>query len=124
MRFFVPYNQHEIPYVRMLIMNKTDKNMLMKKNDTRNSLTQDYDSSVKNETTTTKECLEKLLNSSKRFSSNYRLMDEILKEFKNLSQCEIIELLCNSLYNQNRDAEQLVILLNATRNDLIKLRNL
>ena len=124
MRFFVPFNQHEIPYVRMLIMNKTDKNMLMKKNDTRNSLTQDYDSSVKNETTTTKECLEKLLNSSKRFSSNYRLMDEILKEFKNLSQCEIIELLCNSLYNQNRDAEQLVILLNATRNDLIKLRNL
>ena len=98
--------------------------MLLKKNDTRNSLTQDYDSSVKNEKTKTKECLEKLLNSSKRFTSNYRLMNEILKEFKDLTQCEIIELLCNSLYNQNRDAEQLVILLNATRNDLIKLRNL
>lgn len=98
--------------------------MLMNKNYTRNSLTQDYDSSVKPEKTKTKECLENLLNSSKRFSSNYRLADEILKEFSNLTDSQIIELLSGALLEINKDAEQLLVLLNATRNDLIKLRNL
>ena len=98
--------------------------MLMNKNYTRNSLTQDYDSSVKNEKTKTKECLENLLNSSKRFSSNYRLADEILKEFSNLTDSQIIKLLSNALLEINKDAEQLLCLLNASRNDLIKLRNL
>ncbi len=98
--------------------------MLMNKNYTRNSLTQDYDSSVKPEKTKTKECLENLLNNSKRFSNNYKLADEILKEFSNLTRNEIIEILCDALYNLNKDSEQLLCLLNASRNDLIKLRNL
>ena len=98
--------------------------MLLKKNDTRNSLTQDYDSSVKNKKTKTKECLENLKNNSKRFSSNYRLINEILEEFTNLTEYEIVELLCDSLQKQTQENEQLLILLNATRNDLIKLRNL
>ena len=98
--------------------------MLMNKNYTRNSLTQDYGSSVKPEKTKTKECLENLLNNSKRLSGNYKLADEILKEFSNLSDSEIIELLCDSLLRINKDAEQLLCLLNSSRNDLIKLRNL
>jgi transposase len=105
-------------------MNKNDRNMKMNKDNTRNSLTQEFDSSVKNEKTKTKECLENLMNSSKRFTSNYRLMNEILKEFKNLNTNEIIQLLCESLHDSSMVNEKLTLLLNATRNDLIKLRNL